>query len=216
MTINVGTQAPSRDLGTQWSREINRETANFGADYPGSSGTFFDAGGGARVMSRLWVGVSFSRVAMESDVEATGQIPHPFFFSQPRAVTGTVSAAHEETGVHVSVLYPLAPMGRIRVTLFGGPTFFTVKQDFVSEVRYTESFPYDSATFSNAPTKNVSKSAVGVNVGADVAYFFTPTIGAGALVRYAAASADMDLPVGGAVSVKAGGVQICGRLRVKF
>ena len=50
--------------------------------------------------------------------------------------------------------------------MFAGPAFFKVQADIPTSVNFTESYPYDSATFSSLETSSVSDSAAGFTVGA--------------------------------------------------
>ena len=54
--------------------------------------------------------------------------PHPFFFNQPREVTGEATGVkRSETAVHVQAMYLVNPGGRLRLVLSGGPSFFDVR-----------------------------------------------------------------------------------------
>ena len=60
------------------------------------------------------------------------------------------------------------PVRAVDVKVMGGPTFFNLKQDFVSGVTVNETYPFDTATFAGATTKQLSKAAVGFNAGVDI------------------------------------------------
>ena len=47
------------------------------------------------------------------------------------------------------------------MTVFGGPTFFTLWQDLVTDVRFTHSYPYDDAEFAGGDTGQQSRSKLG-------------------------------------------------------
>jgi hypothetical protein len=70
-----------------------------------------------------------------------------------------------------------------------------------------------------ARTQNISvgndkqdATAIGVNVGADASYMFTPKLGAGLFVRYAGASVDFD----SVEDLNVGGFQAGLGLRIRF
>jgi len=130
-------------------------------------------------------------------------------------VTGEFEGDRSETAVHIQAkwLVPVSP--RLLVTIFGGPSFFKVEQDIVNDFEFTESYPYDTATFTRAIGASQSESAVGVNVGGDVAYFFSPNVGVGGTAQYSGATVQMAVPSGTA-DVKAGGLQVGGGLRLRF
>ena len=79
-----------------------------------------------------------------------------------------------ETAVHVQAMYLVNPGGRLRLVLSGGPSFFDVQQDVVTEVTITETYPFDTAAFASAKTSREQGSAVAFNVGADVMWMLKP------------------------------------------
>ena len=109
----------------------------------------------------------------------------------------------------------MAVITAVVVTIFGGPSFLSVEQDIVNDFDFSESYPYDTATFTRAIATSQSESAVGVNVGGDVAYFFTPNVGVGGTAQYSGATVEMTTPSGTA-DVKAGGLQVGGGIRLRF
>ena len=103
-----------------------------------------------------------------------------------------------------------------RGRLFGGPSYFTVEQEVVTGVEADEVYPFDTAEFRRATTARAKGSAVGFNAGLDFARMFGRRVGAGALVRYARASVDLDAPAARRVSTDGGGMQATIGMRVLF
>jgi hypothetical protein len=124
--------------------------------------------------------------------------------------------SREELGVHIQArgVFPIG--ARMQAMLFGGPSFFQVKQGVVTGFTYSDSYPYDEATFRSAATDGASVSKTGFNAGADVAFFFTRQLGIGGTVQFAGTS--VDLPAGGGQTqrVKVGGGKAGGGLRIRF
>src|SRR5262249_1711439 len=120
-----------------------------------------------------------------------------------------------ELATHIQAVY-VVPRGKLDVAIAGGPSWFNVKQDLVTDVIYTETYPYDVATFTSATTNRATKSAVGFTVGVDVGIRFNAIVGVGGLVRFTRAPTDLSAANGVAVKVNAGGVQVGGGLRVYF
>ena len=85
-----------------------------------------------------------------------------------------------------------------------------------TEVLFAQTYPYDTATFTSATNTEQSESKVGFHAGADVAVYFSDTIGVGWLARFSRATVDFTSPDGGTVSVDAGGFQTGGGLRIRF
>jgi len=145
----------------------------------------------------------------------TGQIPHPFFFNRPRSVSGDVGGLkRDELAVHVQVRAVVPVGNHLQVMVFGGPSFFQLKQDVATDISYADEYPYDSATFKTATIVSKSASKVGVNGGGDVAFFFTRQLGVGFTAQFANAT----IPAGLASStdLKVGGFRAGGGLRVRF
>ena len=144
-----------------------------------------DAAAGARLWRQLGVGVGVSRLSRSETVDLSGQLPHPFFFDRPRAVNGTESGvSREETALHVYARWGI-PVGQsVEVALFGGPTFFSVSQAFVTGIDFDQAYPYDTATLTGAMTRTEDGSTIGFNVGADIAVYFSRWVGVGGLLLF--------------------------------
>jgi hypothetical protein len=178
-------------------------------------GLAVDVSGSYLVWKNLAVGVGLTLFSASTTAAIDAQVPHPFFFNQPRAVTGEFDGDRSETAVHIQARWLVPVNNKMLVTIFGGPSFFLVEQDIVSDLEYSESYPFDTATFTRAIAASQSESGVGVNIGGDVAYFFTPNVGVGGTVQYSGATVEMTLPSGTA-DVNAGGLQVGGGLRLRF
>ena len=97
-----------------------------------------------------------------------------------------------------------------------GPSWFNVNQDLVTDVAYTELYPYDAAAFSSATVSRATKSKVGYNVSADVGLRLSRNVGVGGIVRFSRASLDLVAANATTAKVDAGGLQVGGGLRVFF
>ena len=207
----TGTYDPAR-----LSTATADEAARFTSAYRFETGTVFDLSGGVRLWRNLGVGagVSLVRQAATADVEATA--PHPFFYARDRQLSGTrTPLAREERAVHVQALWVLPVGAGFTVTVFGGPTAITVTQTLVTDVRLTQSYPFDTAVFAGATTEAASASAVGAHVGGDLAYYFSRAVGVGWLTRYSRATVDLGGP-NGPVRLQVGGLSTTAGLRVRF
>ena len=218
ISINFGTQQPSATTFTAaTTKPIYLETATFTTSYNTPKAQMFDGGVLVRVAGGFAVGVSLSNFSKSAIGAVTGSVPHPFFFNTPRTITGTTgSLGRTETAAHVQLGY-IAASKHVDVAVTGGPSFFSVSQDLVSDVTFTDAYPYDTATFGTAAVTNVSTSKVGFNVGGDVALKFSRNVGVGGLIRYTKAS--MNFPLTGSasgISTDAGGLQAGGGVRFFF
>jgi hypothetical protein len=217
ISINAADQVSSRTLTQNFTVPINVESAPIATSIDLASAPMFDIGGSYRFVNRLAAGVSVSSLSRDVDGTLDAKIPHPFFFNTPRAISGNLSGLqHKETGVHIYAMYLVPVSSKLDVGVFGGPSHFNVKQDFVTDVDYTASYPFDTATFSGAPTENVSKGVMGYNVGADVSWRLSRVLALGGLIRFTGASTSLTVASGNDVDVKVGGLQTGAGIRILF
>jgi hypothetical protein len=151
------------------------------------------------------------------DGQVHGEIPHPFYFNQPRAIDGTASGLQQTVlGTHIQALYLWPVNDKFDIMFSGGPSLIMLQQDLVSNVNFSETYPYDTATYESAQLARTRRTGIGFNAGADLTYHFTQMLGLGVLVRYTRAT--ISLPIAGAsnVSARAGGAQAGVGLRVLF
>ena len=106
------------------------------------------------------------------------------------------------------------PDGRFIVS--GGPTWIQAEQGVVTEVRYTEAYPFDEVAFSNVERVIEKETAVGFNVGVDVIWAFSKNIGVGGLLRFARATASIAPAEGRSIELELGGLQAGGGIRILF
>lgn len=217
VSVDGGYQSGTEDFRNGGTFTQYLEQARFDSAYEVEPGPQFQTTAGVRLWRRLHAGVGVSRFTRTTPTRVTGAIPHPFFFSRPRSIEGSVAGLRrEETAVHVQARAVFPVSRRIDVAAFGGPSWFSVEQGVVGAVQYGESYPFDTAEFRSATTSREKASQVGFNAGADVAFFFLRNVGVGASVQFARAS--VTLPGGDAtdVATKVGGVQGGVGLRLRF
>ncbi len=216
VTVSGGYQVSSTDFSGSVIFPVNAEAVTATSDYVIDAGPFFDISGGVRVWRNLVVGGGVSQFTQDGEAAVAAGVPHPFFFGQDRPVSGTAIATRKETAVHIQAQWVIPVSDAVDVAVFGGPTFFTVEQDFVSGIDFTDVFPFETATFVSAPVEQQSGSAVGFHVGADVAVYVTRYVGVGGLVRWSRATVDFLSSDGDTMSVETGGVHVGGGLRLRF
>jgi hypothetical protein len=172
-----------------------------------------DAGGGLRLWRNLAVGLDVSRFSKSTGGAVSGQIPHPFFFNRARAVSGDASGlTRDETAVHLQALWMMPLRHRWQLALAGGPSWFSVGQDLVSDVTVTQTYPYDTATLAGTTIVHRSRSRVGFNAGADMSYLLRRHVGLGFGMTYSHAA----VPLDDTLTVDAGGPHVSGGLRFRF
>ena len=194
-----------------------QEQARFESDYRFEAGPLFDVGGGVRVWPYLAVGVGVSRFRIEEPASVSARVPHPIFFDRDRSISGASPAlARSEWAVHLQALATVPVTRSFSVSVFGGPTFFNVEQQLVTDVSFAQAYAFDTAAFSSAAVERRSGSTVGFHVGADVAYYFTDTVGAGWLTRYSRGRLELASVGDDALGLETGGLQAAWGLRMRF
>ena len=217
VVVNGGYQLTSNDFSDSAVKRENAEDGRFDTKYAVGRGVAFDVAAGGIVWRRLGVGVGVSRFSVATPASLSATVPHPFFFNQPRSVNGEATGLkREEMAIHIQVRGVLPVGDQLQVMVFGGPSFFQITQGVVTDFSYTDSYPYDAATFSAATTIDASVSKLGFHVGGDVAFFFTKQVGIGATVQFAGASVLLPTADGATQSVKVGGGRVGGGLRFRF
>ena len=214
ISLGVSEQVSSTTFSQSVTFEAWGENGSIDTTYTISQKLRFTAGGVVRVWHGFGVGVSGNTMSGTDVSQIGGQIPHPIDTNRPRTLTGTADTFHRESAVHVQAAYWFQPAPRVDVIVGAGPSFMRVEQDFVSDVSYTQTFPYDSVTFQTATLTRERQSVTGFNAGAQVGVRLVGGIGVGGTMRYSRGTATF--PDTGASSVKLGGFEVGGGLHLTF
>lgn len=222
VNLGFGFQGSAGDIEDSRDRAVNLEQERITSSIDTDAGPFFDIGGGARVWRNVSVGVSFNRVSGDGNATITGASPNPLFFDRPRNFTAEARGLQRtERGFHISVGYMFIVNDQLDVHVQGGPSFFNVSQEVVSDVTIAETggAPLFTSVTGNPVIAEVEESPVGAHIGADVTYKLLTrdafTLGGGVFLRYAGASADIPV-LANAVSTDVGGFQFGFGLRTRF
>jgi hypothetical protein len=219
VSVNGGVQLSSIGFDSSAAKTVYLETAVIGGSYDVTHGLAIDGGVSVRLAGNVGVALAVSSFMQEHDAAVSAAIPHPFFFRTPRTITGTApSLRHDEVVTHLQGSYTLHPSRRVDLLLSAGPSFFHVRQEVVTDIAFTDTYPYDAPAFTSASAQRVTaKNKVGYNAGADVGMRLARHAGVGASVRFSRANVSLAMPSGTAtVSMDAGGTQVTGGLRLYF
>jgi hypothetical protein len=217
VSVNVGVQVPADEITDRFEFQRFVETATVDVDYDAEPGVFFDGGVGVLLWKRLGAAVGFSRFTHDGSAQIEAHIPHPFFDNRLREISGTAeTVTRNETGIHMQATVTAEAGDKFIVIVSGGPSYLRVDQDLVTGVQYSESFPFDEATFTAADLTRTNGSALGFNAGADLLWMAGRQWGIGGMVRYSRATVDLDTDDGRTISTKAGGVQVGAGIRLRF
>jgi hypothetical protein len=163
------------------------------------------------------VGFSLGATLYNRDLAGTfnASFPHPLFFDEPRTATGTISGKMKETAGHLNVVF-FGKSGSLDLSAWAGVSLFKVDAELLRTVEYSQAYPYDTVTVTNAPLASADDTPIGFNVGASVDYRFSKSIGFGVQGRFARAKAKLAAGGSPEVEVDAGGLQVGGGLRFYF
>lgn len=218
VSINGAYEGTSTGFSSTTTFVQNAEVGTVSTSYGGGHPPVIDIGGTGRIWHALGLSVAGTWSIEKTDSAVSAEVPHPFMFNTPRSVEGVAAGLkRREIAFHLdpAVLLPIGD--RLQLAVFGGPSYFRVRQGLVTEVTVTDVYPYDTATFASATSTDATKSHVGYNAGFDLAVDISRTVGVGVLARYSRATLTFDAPEGGtAVESRAGGLQVGGGLRVRF
>jgi hypothetical protein len=214
--LNFGAQVDTPLLDESITLEKFFEPAPIRAEIPNRSIPFIDAGVAVRLVRNFGAAIAVSYLTNRGTATVSAEIPHRFFFNQLRPIEGQVSnVKRSELVTHLDAVYVIVSQ-RIDLALLGGASFFNLQQDFISDVAFNETFPYDTATFASAMQTRVKTSKTGYNVGADVTWKFSPAWGVGGLVRFSRARVPFEAAGLEFGTRNVGGLQALGGIRFIF
>jgi len=197
--INVGwgVESGSSAMTDSKTGTIYDESATINSSSTFSSGSLFDVGVGVRIFKNLTVGVGYHQEQNDTEGTVSGQIPSPVVFNRPRALTGTEPLDRKEMATHLNIGWVLPFSEKLDVMIYGGPSFFRLTQEVITEVVPNETGATASTITATIQTAERKKSVTGFNVGADATYIVwqndSVRVGAGGFVRFTQASTDVDM-----------------------
>jgi hypothetical protein len=218
--LNLGFETTSGTLDDNVSFTLYGEPGTKSMTQNVDSGSLIDFSVGSRVWRNVSVGIGYHHGSNTSEATATASVPHPVVFLANRNATAAASDLNRsESAVHLLIGYMIPINEALSVHVTGGPSFFSVKQDVLGDLAFTEqggSF----ATVNAAPVVVERKdSVVGINIGLDVTYVFYQSdayrIGGGFFARYNGGSARLTV-MQNEVDSDVGGLQIGFGARVRF
>jgi hypothetical protein len=208
VNVNVGAQPTRHTLVTATSVPVYEEPAVITSTLPIRNGALFDATVGYRVRPHLGVAIGFSTFGRPSDSAVSAAIPDPVLYGRPTTATASATdLAHRERALHLQAIWFVPVNDRLELAFSAGPSLIHVSQEMTPTVTVDANARTISATRTTE-----SGFAKGVNAGVSADYLFTPRLGFGLFVRYAAGN--IDLPSAGTVTV--GGAQTGFGLRLRF
>lgn len=181
----IGAQSMQGEDTVTFTTPLFGETATAAASYPKLGRALGGGVSGGFAAGPVGFGVRWLRTRYDQTVGLAVRIPHPTLFGRHGSdvdITEDPMSRHESS-VDLSAVYIAPTSDAWRIRLFGGPTYFSVSEDMVEIIRYSQVFniftglnAIDITTY--APLE-VDGSTWGFHGGADVAYFFSRYVGVG-------------------------------------
>jgi hypothetical protein len=171
-----------------------------------------------QVHKNFGIGFAYSFLSSSGDARISGSLPHPEGFNPPRQFTAEASdLSHSQHAFHFQAVWYVPFTDKVDFAIFGGPSIFSVKQDLVRGVFFTDVPPdFNTVTIDAVDVVSLKETGFGLNFGADMTYALTNNIGAGVMMRYTYGGLDFQLSDEQTAELNAGGFQIAGGLRVTF
>jgi hypothetical protein len=211
LNASIGQQWMDQQLVSGSSFEIYDETANWEAVMDVDDSIVFDVSAGYRVWKNLAIAVGYSRTSDTGDTSLAAVIPDTLRFDTPHHDTRELTGYdREESVVHVSAVWMVPVTDKIDIALMAGPSFFSVKQTFLSDITVTPG----GTTIGTTTDGEISDSAQGYHVAVDGAFRIIRNVGIGGMLRYAKAEVAASRFVAGSLDV--GGFQGLVGVRVRF
>jgi len=212
VSVNFGIQVGDNSLERTSTFDLYDETATVDISQTINNGAFFDFSGAYKLRAYklrgdLGVGMAYDFVSNSGDGTVSGSLPHPELFDQPRTFTASADdLAHSENAFHFQAVWFVPFTDKVDFTISGGPSIFSVKQELIRGVTFSEIPPnFTSVTIDSVEVIELRDSAWGFNIGADMTYALTPSIGVGALIRYSHGTVEFNVSDTQTADVTAGG-----------
>jgi hypothetical protein len=214
ITVGAGYTPSPQTFSNTITFESFSEEGSLTTVYTPKKGPWIDTNAVIRVWRNLGASVGVSFLRGSTPAQITGSIPHPLQVNDPRTLNGTESVQHTETVVNLAAAYWFQPGGRTDVVVSAGASITSVSQDFVSDVTYSQTFPYDEVAYEGATVTRGTRTVVGVNIGMEIGYRLAGHVGVAGVARYSGGTTDFtDIGVSG---FKLGGLRLEGGVRLLF
>jgi len=198
---------------------IYDETATITSSSEFTSGSLFDVGVGIRIWRNLTVGAGYHQEQNDTEGHLTGAIPSPIFFNRPRQLDQAVPLDRKEQATHLMIGWVVPIGAKFDVMVSGGPSFFRLTQDTVSDVVPVENSNNFSTVAADETITERKKSQTGFNAGVDATYIVwqndSVRVGAGGFVRFTQADIDVEM-LSSSQPTKVGGMQFGFGARLRF
>jgi hypothetical protein len=182
------------------------EDASYTPNWEREASVSIEMGYMRNIVSYFSVGVAYQGMNTNATERFTAQVPHPFYFNQPRSLEGEqTDLSYKEQVLHVPIGFTKTS-GRLLISITAGPSYFLTETEVVNDLNLSESYPYDSVTLGTVETKAYKERVVGFNAGGLFSYRFHTNFAVGVDVRYSQGKVKFETDFGSEVEVDAGGL----------
>jgi len=218
VSTNIGIQVGDNDLSRTSNFDLYDEQATVTVNQTINNGFFFEFGAAYKWRPTYGFGISWGILSNSGEGNISGQLPHPQVFDQPRSFSADASnLKHTEHSVHFQAIYFMPFTEKVDFSFSGGPSIFRTTQALIRNVTFSENPPgFNTVTIDSVDVVELSDSGWGINLGADMTYAVTPSIGVAGLVRYTWGNIEFNLSDSQTADVRAGGFQLGAGIRMKF
>jgi hypothetical protein len=193
------------------------ENTSFSTNYGNPTAWSMDFMGGGPVWHSLGIGFAVGYHKRNQSANIDAEIPHPYFYDTLRPASFTTGPLQSrEAAFHFPAILMPPAFGPIKILLFAGPSIFRLSQTQVTNIIVNEAFPYDTVTISDVTTEERKGTFWGYHAGADVAVFFTRSVGVGVGVRFSHANIKGFEQDAASTSGVAGGTSAVAGVRFRF
>ena len=198
--------------GTQTIKDYAEDgTLKSSYDVGGAPGGAFDLQ--YNLKSKFGLRLGFQTSSRKSTGTFDAQVPHPFFFSRLRSVSGTQSdMGFSESAFSLTAVYR-GGSGKWKFNAEAGPALFNVNATVADHLTLGETYPYDTVQFSGVTSSKKKVSPFGFAVGVEIGRQVSNAVAVVVQGRFSQGTGDLDVN-GQKMSVKAGGGQVRAGLRL--
>jgi len=177
-------------INLPWNQDIYYETANAGIDYSLHKASPINFAVGYMFSDSFGVELGADISSRNLDGIYSASIPHPLLFDANRLGEGAGSYKVSENSIFLNFVYSLR-FRRFGLDVFAGPVYILSTANIITEMSFTESYPYDSVSLSVNSTE-VSKNVFGFNGGTNVLFYFGKNFALYATANYIGGKADFE------------------------
>jgi hypothetical protein len=178
--------------------------------------------GGVRLRGGFGVAGGFNTFSRSRQADTFVNIPSPYvpgLWGDDSALSPFLE--RRDRAIDFSGVYTTPSADAIRVRLLAGPTYFSVTENMIAAVGYTQAAsaapPVNVVHITSFTVQEVSASTLGFHVGIDVSGFFSRHVGVGGTVRFSRGRVAVRDPLTSEeVEMKVGQPELGAGLRLRF